>query len=69
MTNFERWLLRRIFRRAVSQGPNHFKNTTVLYQMIRDAWTAEFIEDNAPTVSSCLSECFEDTQLWPFGKP
>ena len=69
MTRFERWFLKRVFAKEVLQGPAHFKNTIGLYEMVREAWYEEFTEDNAPTISSCLEECFEATQVWPFGRP
>lgn len=69
MTKFEEWFLRRVFRREVRQGYDHDKRITTLYAMIRKAAENEFTEDNAPTLSDFLAECFERTQLWPFGKP
>lgn len=69
MTNLERWFLKRLLRKEVRQGYDHFRNTIGLYEMIREAWYSEFTEDNAPTISSHLSECFEATQVWPLGKP
>ena len=69
MTRFERWFLKRVIAREVTQGYNHDQRITGLYQMIRDACHKEFYEDNEPTLSDFLSECFEKTQKWSFGKP
>lgn len=69
MTQLERWFLGRIFRREVIQGNDHDTRIRKLYQMISEACEEEFREDNAPTLSAFLSECFEQTQKWPFGKP
>jgi len=63
MNRFERWFVQRIIAREVRQGLWHFKNTVGLYEMIREAWSAEFTEDNAATSSECLSECFEASQV------
>jgi hypothetical protein len=69
MTRFERWFLKRVIREEVRQGYDHDARITGLYRMIREACEKEFTEDNEPTLSDFLSDCFEDTQKWPFGRP
>lgn len=59
MNKFERWFMKRIIRQQVRQGPDHPKNITELYQMIRVAAEDEFYEDNVVTLNSCLTEWFE----------
>lgn len=62
MNNLERWLVKRIFARAVLQGFDHEERITELYFMIRDAAEAEFTEDNTPTLDAFLAKCFSHTQ-------
>lgn len=69
MTRFERWFLKRLLRREVWQGPGHDQRIAGLYGLIREACEKEFFEDNAPTLSAFLAECFEQAQQWPAGKP
>lgn len=69
MNRLERWFLQRVLRNEVTHGYDHDKRISALYGMIRAAAEDEFTEDNAPTLSDFLSEQFEKTQVWPFGKP
>ena len=64
MKALELWIVRRYLRKQVIQGYDHHVRIAGLYQLIRDAAEAEFTEDNAPTLSSFLAECFESTQVW-----
>jgi hypothetical protein len=64
MTPIERWFLKRVFAKEVCS-----RNTIGLYEMIREAWCSQFTEDNVPTISAALEECFEATQVWPYGRP
>lgn len=61
MNTVERWFLRRIFRKQVSQGYDHDLRTTELYTMIREAVQNEFYEDNKPTRDCYLTEWFKDS--------
>jgi hypothetical protein len=69
MNRFELWFVRRVLRREVRQDFDHDKKIAALYGLIRQACKDEFTEDNAPTLSSNLSEWFETTQVWAFGEP
>jgi len=62
MTRFERWFLRRLLRREVRQGYDHDRRVPGLYGLIREACEKEFFEDNSPTLSAFLAECFEQSQ-------
>lgn len=67
MTRFERWYIKRIFKREVVQGFDHDKRIQNLYQMIRDAAADEFTEDNESTRDSYLLEWFNMTQKYLIG--
>lgn len=69
MTRLEQWWLQQLLRRELRQGYSHLQNATALYALIREAWRDEFTEENEPTSSAALEECFEKTQVWPFGRP
>ena len=53
-----RWLLRRICRKLVEQGPEHAVRIREYYRILREAAEAEFTEDNAPTMTAFLRECW-----------
>ena len=63
MNTIERWFLKRIIKKEVTQGYDHQKNITNLYRMIREEVQEEFIEDNVPTINCVLAECFNETQI------
>lgn len=65
MTKFERWILKRIFKKQVQQGYDHDKRITELYRMIRNAAAAEFTEDNQPTMDAYLQDWFEQSKFKP----
>lgn len=69
MKAFDEWLFRRIVRKQVIQDYDHEKKIQEMYQIIREEVRNEFTEDNEPTISDLLSGLFENTQIWPFGKP
>ena len=54
-----RWLLRRICRKLVVQGPEHAGRITEYYRIMRAAAEAEFTEDNDPTLTAFLRECWD----------
>jgi hypothetical protein len=62
MTTFEHWILKRIFKKQVTQG-GHFNNIQELYTMIRDAAAEEFTEDNQPTIDAFLQDAFDETKF------
>lgn len=62
MSWFERWVLRRIFKRLVLQSPQHENNITKVYELMREACEKEFTEDNCPTLDAFLMECFMRSQ-------
>ena len=59
MTKFERWFLRKLLRKQVTQGYTHDKRITELYREIHDAAKREFYEDNVFTRNAYLREWFE----------
>ena len=56
MKFFERWVLRRMAKRAVIQG-DHKSRITEYYQIIIRAARNEFTEDNNATLNGFLMEC------------
>lgn len=58
MTRFEKWFLRRVFKREVLQGGDHPARISNLYAMIRQAARDEFTEDNDITLDTFLLERF-----------
>lgn len=72
MNRLELWLLRRLLRKHIvtnTWNGDHMHATGGIFQMVREVWHEVSYEDNAATISSCLSECFEATQVWPHGRP
>lgn len=69
MTRFEKWLMGRIIRKEVGSEVGRNSRVSALYYLIRSECEAAYTEDNAPTISDYLSERFEQTQKWPFGRP
>ncbi|MNR71254.1 hypothetical protein D3C71_18690 [compost metagenome] len=65
MNFIERWFLKRLLRKLVRQDFFHRQRITGVYQMVRDAYEAEFTEDNAITADVNLREWFENTQALP----
>jgi hypothetical protein len=61
MTRFQRWILKIICRDLVKQGP-HERNIREYYNILREAATAEFTEDNLPTLNDFLTECHHPTR-------
>ena len=59
MNWFERWILKRIFRKMVTQGAFHQRRIEYLYKMIREACEDEFTEETEPSLDAFLFECFE----------
>ena len=62
ITLLRKILFRYLVKTAVTQGYDHITNTQEMYQIIRNAWEAEFTEDNISTVNIQLAELFELTQ-------
>jgi len=46
MNRFERWFLKRIFKKQVKQGPWRHLHIIELYMLIRESVENEFTEDN-----------------------
>lgn len=59
MSWLQRFLLRRLARELVVQGPSHQGNITEYYAILAEAARVEFIEDNKPTLDGFLLECHE----------
>jgi hypothetical protein len=58
-----RWMLRRICRKLVVQGPLHAKRITEYYRIMGEAAEAEFTEDNELTLVSFLRECWSNATI------
>jgi len=66
ITNFQRWILGKIFRKIVTQGPDHMDNIRDVYSLLRESAEEEFYEDNAPTLDSFMFDCFKTTQAYRY---
>lgn len=62
MSKFERWILKRIIRMLVKQGPMHRDNILELYLLIRFACVEEFSEETPNSLKDFLSEIFIESQ-------
>jgi len=62
MTKFQRWLLKIICKKLVTQGYSHEQNITEYYHIMKKAAEKEFIEDNEPTFNSFLDDCYKKAQ-------
>lgn len=60
MTNLQRWLLKKVFRSLVQQGPHHTDNIREVQELLTDAAGAEFYEDNIRTLHNFMLEQFTD---------
>ena len=65
MNTFERWFLRRIIAKAVTQGPDHASNVIDIYRLVYSACRHEFAEDNNVTINDFLAECFRASKDKP----
>lgn len=68
MNFFEKWFLKRIFAREVTQGYTHASNITRIYCMVREAARAEFTEDSDASLDAFLQERFALSKKFR-GKP
>jgi DNA-binding transcriptional regulator GbsR (MarR family) len=62
LTGLRKSLFKYLVKTTIKQGHAHFRATQEMYQIIRDAWEAEFTEDNIPTTNIVLAELFNLTQ-------
>ena len=60
LTKFQQWVLERIARNLVVQGPEHQQNIVQMYRIIYNAAKDQFTEDNKPTLDEFLQECFDE---------
>lgn len=58
MTKLEKWVFKKIIRKAIRQGPTHRQNLIEIYGVVSDAAKEEFNEDNWAILSDFLIECF-----------
>lgn len=61
MNKFEKWFFKKIVKNEVRQGYDHAKRIAALYEIIKDATTREFTEDNTTTRNMFLTELFVDS--------
>lgn len=59
MNRLDQWLLKRICKKLVKQGPKHKSRIAQYYKIMADAARQEFYEDNEPTLKGFLDECYE----------
>lgn len=59
MNTVERYFVKQLMEREVTQGYDHTKNIRDLFRMICRAAREEFTEDNKPTLDAFLREQFE----------
>jgi len=59
MNRFEKWLLRGLCNRLVTQGPYHRENIIEYYRTMSEAAKKEFYEDNKVTIDGFLTECHD----------
>ena len=60
MKRLTKFILCRICKKLVIQGPWHKSNIIEYYKIMRDAAENEFTEDNKPTLDSFLTECHQE---------
>ena len=65
MTKFQRFMLTRITKQLVVQGPAHENNIVEMYKIIRQAIADEFNEDSPIGQDHYTWEQFEKAQLFP----
>ena len=59
MNKIQKWILKKICKKIVKQGPDHKDNIIEYYRIMNDASKREFFEDNDPTLQGFLRECHE----------
>jgi hypothetical protein len=69
ITKLQIWLLRRICRALVRQGPLHARNIEAYYQIMQEAAHREFSEDNWHTLNHFLTECHQKAAMSTFPVP
>lgn len=62
ITRLQSFILKRIAGSIVKQSQYHRSNIIEYYRIINDAAKNEFNNDNEPTLSSFLSECFDNSK-------
>lgn len=60
MTKFEKWMITRIIKRIIIQGPTHKRNIIKLYGIMLHEASEQFTEDNNITTISFLKECNDE---------
>ncbi len=58
MNRFERWFLKRLCRKIVTQG-DHKRRIIEHYKILMEAAKEEFTEENKYGLDSFMQECFE----------
>jgi uridine kinase len=59
LNRFEKWMLRRIARKTVTQGHHQYKMVDY-YKALIYAARKQFTEDNKPTLDAFLNECHKE---------
>lgn len=58
----DRERLRRLIRKAITQGPRHVENMIDIFEIIREEWAKEFFEDNRTAQDGVLRECYTEAK-------
>ncbi len=56
----EKWFLRKIIKKTVTQGWSHRLRIIEFYRLLIDGARLEFSEDNKPTLDMFLRDCHEE---------
>jgi hypothetical protein len=60
-TRFDRWLLKRLCRKLVTQG-RHRERIIEYYRIMKEAAKKQFTEDNKVTLDDFMLECFKEAE-------
>ena len=61
MNKITAWLLKRICRKLVIQGPTHKGNIVKYFKIMMCAASNEFTEDSPLSLNAFMKECFEES--------
>lgn len=66
MNKLQRFLLKYIFKQLFHKPYAHLRNVEQVYELIREVWEDEFMEDSAFTTDEVLDQSFQNTQYKSF---
>lgn len=62
ITNFQKFILQKIFKKLVRQSWDHENNIVEIFKILREAVDEEFTEDNDITRDYFIADCLNKTQ-------